>query len=97
MSVENREVRGWILRICERAQPYGASFKVIETALLESGFHMTPSELKSHLLYLEHKGYIHRQEYEKNNVKRRVNFITPQGIDLIEGNVPCDPGVLLNG
>jgi len=95
MPTENREVRGWILRICERAQPYGASFRVIETTLLEAGFHLSPSEVKSHLLYLERKGYIHREEFEKNRVKRRVNFITPLGIDLTEGNIPEDPGVMI--
>lgn len=95
-TVENREIRGWVLRICERAQPYGASFTVIETTLMESGFHSSLSEIKAHLQYLERKGYIRMEEVEVGGVRRRINSITPKGVDLMEGNIDPDPGVLLD-
>jgi len=84
------------LRICERGQPYGASFRVIETTLMESGFHASLSEIKAHLQYLERKGYICMEEVEVAGVRRRINAITPKGIDLIEGTIEPDPGVLLD-
>jgi len=96
-AAENREVRGWILQICNRAQPYGASFTIIETTLLETGFHVSLSEIKSHLKYLEQKGYIRSEFIQKDGVKRWVNYITPKGVDLIEATIEQDPGVLLNG
>jgi len=97
MNVENREIRGWVLRICQRAQPYGASFQVIEVTLMDAGFHVSLSEVKAHLKYLEGKGYIRMEELKHEGVKRRVNYITPKGVDLIEGNIDPDPGVLLDG
>ena len=97
MSVENREVRGWILRICDRAQPYGASFTVIETTLMEVGLHVSLNDVKAQLKYLEEKGYIRMEEIERHGVKRRINYITPRGVDLLERNIEVDPGVLLDG
>jgi hypothetical protein len=96
-AAENREIRGWILQICHRAQPYGASFAVIEATLLETGFHVGLSEIKSHLKYLEQKDYICSKLIQKESVKRWINSITPKGVDLLEGNIDPDPGVLLNG
>lgn len=95
-ALENREIRGWALRICDRAQPYGASFSVIETTLMEAGFHVSLTEIKAQLKYLEGKGYIQVQEIRKGDVKRRINTITPKGVDLLEGNIEPDPGVLLD-
>ena len=95
-AIENQEIRGWILRICHRAQPYGASFTVIETTLIEAGFHASLTEIKAHLKYLEEKGYIRMEEIEKNGVRRRINYVTPKGVDLLEGNIEPDPGVLLD-
>jgi DNA-binding PadR family transcriptional regulator len=97
MNIENQEIRGWILRICQRAQPYGASFQVIEVTLMEAGFHHSLTEMKSHLKYLEEKGYITMEELKQGGVKRRINSITPKGVDLLEGNIEPDPGVLLDG
>ena len=97
MSVENREIRGLCLQICERAQPYGASFRTIEETLADVGFHLSPAEVKAHLQYLHHKGYLHLEEVEKHGVKRRINYITPKGVDLLEGNIPSDPGVMISG
>ncbi|MBW1666727.1 MAG: hypothetical protein JRJ66_01510 [Deltaproteobacteria bacterium] len=94
-AITNREMRGWILRICDRAKPYGASFRVIETTLIESGFHASISEIKAHLKYLEEKGYIRMETLQKSGVKRRINYVTPKGVDLLEGNIEPDPGVLL--
>jgi len=95
-AIENQEIRGWILRICQRAQPYGASFTVIETTLAEVGFHASLTEIKAHLKYLEEKGYIRMEEIEKSRIRRRINYVTPKGVDLLEGNIEPDPGVLLD-
>lgn len=94
---ENREIRGWILKICHRAQPYGASFRIIEETLVDVGFHLSLSEIKAQLKYLQHKEYIHYEELEKEGIKRRLNWITPKGVDLVEGTIDADPGVMLDG
>lgn len=97
MRVENKEIRGWILRILDRFRPDGTSFEVIESVLLDSRFNVTLNELKAHLVYLTEKGYVRLDEIERNRVKRRINYITPKGVDLLEGNIPEDPGVMQVG
>ena len=97
MATENREIRGWILKICQRADPYGASYSVIESTLLEMGFHLSINEIKSHLIYMTNKGYLKYKEYSAEGVKRRINYVTPKGVDLIEGNIEGDPGVMVLG
>ena len=90
-TVENREVRGWILRICQRASPHGASFELIENTLAEAGFHISLNEVKNLLVYLKEKEYIRLEEVEIDGIKRRINYITPHGVDLLEGNIEPDP------
>lgn len=97
MSEETKEIRGWILNILHRAQPYGASYQVIERTLLDLGFPIGANGLKSELMYLTQKGYTRLEEIERNGVKRRINYITPKGVDLLECTIDCDPGVMLVG
>lgn len=97
MNPENSELRGWILNILLRANPFGASFEVIETSLSDLGFFCSINELKGHLKYLMQKKYVNLEEIERGGVKRRINYITPRGIDLKEGNIEKDPGVMLLG
>lgn len=97
MLKENKEVRGWILNMLDRANPYGASFSVIEATLLDLGFNVGINELKAHLVYLTEKGYCRMEEIERNRVKRRINYITPTGVDLLEKNISDDPGVMRVG
>lgn len=94
MNTENREIRGCIINIIERGKPYGASFLLIEETLSIAGFSCTTNEVKAHLKYLEDKGYVKFEELERGGIKRKLNYITPKGIDLLEGNIPEDPGVM---
>lgn len=97
MNPENSEVRGWILTIIERMKPYGASFELIEASLCDLEFPCSINEIKAHLKYLEGKGYIRTDEIKRQGVIRRINYLTPKGVDLKEGNIPEDPGVMLVG
>jgi len=94
-NAENRELRGWMLHIINRARPYGASFRLVEETLCEMGYSVPENEIKTHLLYLQRRGYIHMEEKQAAGVMRRMNFVTPDGMDLLEGNIDADPGVML--
>ena len=96
-AVENREVRGWTLNIIDRMKPYGASPELIDASLSQLGFSTSINEIKANLKYLEEKGYIRLEEIERNGVRRRINYITPKGVDLKEGNIEPDPGIMLVG
>ena len=95
MGAEGKEIRGWLLNIVDRAKPYGASFKVIEHTVADMGFHVSENEIKAHLKYLLQKGYTSLKEMDHMGIKRSLNFITAKGMDLKEGNIPPDPGVML--
>lgn len=94
MNAVNAEIRGWILRIIHGFAPYGVSFAVLEKAVCDLNFNCSAIQLKGHLKYLKDKGYIELQEVESDSIMRRINTITPKGIDLREGNIPKDPGVM---
>ena len=48
-------------------------------------------------IYLREKGYIAIEEAECLGVSRKLAKLLPKGIDLIEGNIPPDVGVDLDG
>ena len=95
MVRENREMRGWILNIIDRAKPYGASFEVIEVTLTDLGFNVCETEVKAQLKYLSDKGYVKYEPIERSGIVRHLNHITPKGVDLLEGSIPADPGVMI--
>lgn len=97
MNLENKEIRGWILNTIDRAKPYGASFQLIEITLTDLGFNCSGNEIKAQLKYLGDKGYIKHEVIVRNCIERHLNFITPKGVDLMEGNIPPDPGVIIIG
>jgi DNA-binding MarR family transcriptional regulator len=92
---EAREVRGMILRMCEINKPYGCSEQLISLALQENQFSVSPSLLKGHIDYLEEKGYVRAEDHEHYGIQRSIVFLTAKGTDLLEGNIPADPGIML--
>ena len=95
MVRENKEIRGWMLNIIDRAKPYGASFQVIEVTLTDLGFNVCETEIKAQLVYLADKGYVRYEPIERGGVVRHLNHITPKGVDLLERSIPPDPGVMI--
>jgi DNA-binding PadR family transcriptional regulator len=99
LASEAREIRGYILVLCKHSYPYGCSEQLIGTFLAQSQFSCSPAEIKGHLEYLEEKGYIRMEELRVDKLKlhRVVAYITAKGIDLLEGSIPSDPGIMLPG
>jgi len=94
MNLESKEIRAWILKALYNAKPYPLSFQTITRGLMEAKFYCTEIGIKAHLKYLMDKGYTKYEHLERVEVKRDLNYITPKGIDLIEGSIPPDPGVM---
>ena len=84
-----RRTRGLILKILEMLPFVEISLPVIRDALV--GYHCpaTETEIGAQLTYLEEKGYV------KVSEDRQAAEITAAGVDLLEGSVPPDPGVML--
>lgn len=94
---ESRELRGFILTMCKHNYPHGCSEKLILTTLGENQFASSPALLRAHIEYLEEKGYVRIEDVQAHGlgISRTLVFITAKGIDLLEGSIPQDPGVLL--
>ncbi|TEB09316.1 hypothetical protein [Pelotomaculum propionicicum] len=94
---EARELRGFILSICMHNYPHGCSEKLIATTVGENQFDSSPALLRGHIEYLLEKGYVRTEVAEAKHlgISRTLVYITAKGIDLLEGNIQPDPGVLL--
>ena len=92
------EIRHYIMVILERALPVGASEKLISTSLTSIGLMISDSEMEIQLGYLEEKGYITYSAVRDKitKISRKIAKLTAKGIDLIEGNIPPDPGIGLD-
>ena len=93
----NRIIRGWILKTIEYAYPDGAGEQLIAITLDDLGFNNSPGELETHLVYLEDKGYITRQKVSDRAIalQRNIARLTTKGVDLLEGNIGDDPGIIV--
>ena len=93
----SREIRGRIMKILRLNYPQQTGDKLIAEILLDARYSTTPAAVETHLVYLREKGYIALEEAECFGVSRKLAKLLPKGIDLIEGNIPPDVGVNLNG
>ena len=93
----SREIRGRIMKILRLNYPQQTGDKLIAEILLDAQYSTTPAAVETHLVYLREKGYIALEEAECFGVSRKLAKLLPKGIDLIEGNIPPDVGVDLDG
>lgn len=93
-----QEVRHYILRMLDHAQPIGASTQLLSTSLLGIGLSLSGTQLLVQLNYLAGKGYITTEEVEDRftKISRTISKLTPKGLDLMEGNIAPDPGIGLS-
>ncbi|MDI3480804.1 MAG: hypothetical protein PWQ97_459 [Tepidanaerobacteraceae bacterium] len=94
---ESREIRGRILKILDVDYPHEISDRVISLTLGDISYNVNPAVLQGYLDYLEEKGYIEckQLEYDDLSIDMRVAKLTAKGKDLLEGNIPSDPGIAL--
>ncbi|MGC5328928.1 hypothetical protein [Brevibacillus sp. SYSU BS000544] len=91
----NRELRGWILRVIDKAFPDPLSVTIVRDQLLALGFAPDNLGMKANLAYLEEKEYIHKETAKAGGIERETIRLTARGKDLLEGNIPDDPGIQL--
>ena len=94
-AVSAKEIRGQIVGILKRNYPYQTGDKLINEIRQNMKYIVSPAVVSGYLTYLEEKGYIESENVAAYGVARRLVKLTPKGIDLIEGNIDADPGVML--
>lgn len=92
---EVKEVRGFILNILNLQYPSPASDRLISLTLNDSRLDGSLPQIRRHLQYLEDGQYITTEEAHELGIQRTMATITKKGIDLLEGNIPDDPGVMV--
>ena len=99
MALRARDLRWWILTIAEKNYPREVAERLIGLALADVGYSASAGELGTHLAYLEEKGYIARSKAggrELGGTQVLVR-LTARGKDLLEHNIPDDPGIDTSG
>lgn len=91
---EQRIQRGELLRMLYRMYPDAIGNNVIDQTFTW----VTPGLLRSHVAYLVDSGYATREDIDHEKYKWStadyILKVTPKGIDLLEGNIQPDPGIL---
>lgn len=96
LDVEAKVVRGEIIKILKRNYPYQTGDKLISDILLDLQYSVSPAVVSGYLTYMEEKGYVSVEKVKAYGVERVLAKLTPKGIDLMEGNIPADPGVKIH-
>lgn len=94
-TAELEIIRKEILDLCQQTAPYGAGIPVLKAALRKCGYDLTEQELQRQVDYLTGKGLVKKEKVENQrlHINRQIIFLTPEGMDYLEGNGPDITGV----
>jgi hypothetical protein len=88
-------LRGKLLELLKRVYPNGVDEKTVISILYQ--YHKT-EDIAASLEYLVDKQYAERKQFPHpylEQEKLQWYKLTASGIDLLEGNIPDDPGILV--
>ncbi len=91
----HKEIRLRILRTLHISHPFGVKERIIYLTINDAGYEIRENDIASELVYLREKGYVESERKFSKALREevRIHKITPMGIDLLEGNLPEDPGI----
>ncbi|MCF8719225.1 hypothetical protein [Nitrospina gracilis] len=97
LTQRNKIERGEVLRVVYRNLPEPIGDNVLAQIFTE----LTVSRIQGHLRYLQDGGYLAFQlikpEYKEYTTAQYLAKITKKGVDLLEGNIEPDPGIVNPG
>jgi hypothetical protein len=94
MNKENI-LRGKLLELLRNVYPEGIDQKTVISILFQ--YHKT-GDIQTSLEYLTDKEYVIKKEHPHPYLKQeKIQWykLSPKGIDLLDGNMPDDPGILV--
>lgn len=96
--MDNKKIRGWMIRILQRAYPIGLEADVLFKQLHELGYEITRKEFEANISYLIDDHFVELQKFGEVSFAETLNNkfyrLTTLGVDLIEGTI-SDKGVCL--
>lgn len=89
----NKKIRGWIVRILQRAYPAGLEPETLRKQLNDLGYQVTGRDTMAALAYLKEDGFVENPQFgAMMELENEFFKLTTKGIDLAEGSVQ-DVGV----
>lgn len=87
-TAEKEMIRNEILKMCDTVGTQGASEQVIRAGLKKLGILLDEGEVSKQVAYLEGKNLVKvdRIDNARIGIRRAIVKITPQGMDVLEGN-----------
>jgi hypothetical protein len=88
-------LRGKILDLLKKIYPDGVDYRTLITILFQ--YHKT-GDIAASLEYLVDKDYVLKKEHPHPFMEQECILwykLAPKGMDLLEGNIGSDPGVLI--
>lgn len=96
--MDNKRIRGWIVRILQRAYPAGIEDTNIYKQLHDLGYEVTRKDFEVNIAYLIEDGFVEEKKFGETGFNavliNRILKLTTRGIDLSEGTLK-DEGVNL--
>lgn len=92
-DVTQRQIlRGLILQICNVTAAVGAGTQLILSALRREGYVVTQQDVTDACRYLEGKELITIKNIRNDvlHIDKTIAYITPQGVDVLEGTTMVD-------
>lgn len=89
-QAQRESLRWTILLALNYARPVGASETIVLRTVQDIPIHITSLELRKELDYLAGMGFI---ELRREDRETWYAKITPSGIDLVEYQTDCPPGI----
>ncbi|MDR1248642.1 MAG: hypothetical protein LBK63_04985 [Treponema sp.] len=88
-------LRGKLLELLRKVYPEGVDKKTVMSVFFQ--YHKT-EDLSTSLEYLVDKEYILKKEFPHPYLEQEFiqwYKLSPKGMDLLEGNIGADPGILI--
>lgn len=89
--MNNKKIRGWMIRILERAYPVGLEADTLFKQLHELGYEITRKEFEANISYLIDREFVEIQKFGELGFEEVLHNqfykLTPAGIDLAEGTL----------
>jgi hypothetical protein len=97
-AITHKRARGFVLKCLNYYPSDDINTLIVADFVRNCGCACTDSEVESYIDYLQSKGYVKKEEINDKRIadfSAKVARITPKGIDLLEANIPEDPGIVL--
>jgi hypothetical protein len=95
LGIQRRQIRGRILRALDTIYPKDLNLSTIVLVLEDRHMPATAADVRQDLAYLDEKGYVELLEQQDDGEEVLLARLTAKGKDLLEKNIPEDPGVEL--